>query len=731
MSLSRSLRGILVLLALVGVSTMRPAAPLAASELEETSIRLIPADAAFYGASLRNGEQIRIIAASNAWKKLMNMPSVQMGLGMLKGKLEDADDEKAAQLRAALDNPNVKDLLGLLADMFSDDVFCYGNADTGEVLELVQDVSNAVSYAPYYFMATGEGDAMSQPEMQGKAALYILTQNIDKLKIPTMVMGFSVADEQRAVLHLGKLEGILGMLAFVQPEFADKVSRQQVGDTKFLTLTLDGEMIPWDELPLDEIREIEANEGDVDKIVEKVKQLKLIIAFGVRDGYLMLALTDSMENLERMGKVDSLLTRPELAGIKKFENERLTGISYASQNFVARMAFTADDLDGLLRIGAAALKELPLPDEAKGRIRKDAQALADDIKKLIPAPGAGAAVSFLTGRGVESYSYNWTENKGLDGSQPLDLLNHIGGDPLLAIAWRERVYPDAYDRIAHWVRVTHGYFDEFAVPEMSENDREKYGRAVKLLKPLFEQLVQVTNNSLVPACTGQSAIVIDAKLRSKQIAAGIPETEEAMALPEPAVVVGIQDADAMREAYVGYQKFFNDLLEVARELDEEGGIPDDYEIPWPDVSETSAGSTLSYTLPSELGIDGQIKPNAVLTDKVAVATASESHSQRLLKSTPPAAGGVLADAGRPRAVAVVFNWAATIDAATPWLRLAARKVAEENLGDDADDAQIEQIVAQVDTVLDVLKAVRRCTAECYFEDGALVTHSLTEVQDVP
>jgi len=730
MSFSRSLRGILVLLALVGVSTMRPAAPLAASELEETSIRLIPADAAFYGASLRNGEQIRIIAESNAWKKLMDMPSVQMGLGMLKAKLEDVDDEKAAQVRAALDNPNVKDLLGLLADMFSDDVFCYGNADVADVLELTQDVSNAVSYAPYYFMATGEGDAMSQPEMQGKAALYILTQNIDKLKIPTMVMGFSVADEQRAVLHLGKLEGLLGMLAFVQPEFADKVSRQQVGDTKFLTLTLDGEMIPWDELPLDDVREIEANEGDVDKIVEKVKQLKLIIAFGVRDGYLTVALTDSLEKLERMGKADSLLTRPEFAGVKKFGNERLTGISYASKDFVGRMAFSAGDLEDLLKIGAAALKELPLPDKAKGRIRKDVEALADDIKKLIPAPGAGVAVSFLTDKGVESYNYNWTESKILDGSQPLDLLNHIGGDPLLAIAWRERVYPDAYDRIAHWVRVAHGYFEEFAVPEMSENDREKYDRAIKLLKPLFEQLVQVTNDILIPACTGQSAIVIDAKLRSKQVAGGIPETEEAMPLPEPAIVIGIKDADAMREAYVGYQKFFNDLLEAARELDEEGEIPDDYEIPWPDVSETSAGSKLSYTLPSELGIDGQIKPNAVLTDEVAVATASESHSQRLLKSTPSAAGGVLADAGRPRALAVVFNWAATIDAATPWLRLVARKVAEENLGDDADDAQIEQIVAQVDTVLEVLKAVRRCTAECYFEDGALVTHSLTEVQDV-
>ena len=247
------------------------------------------------------------------------------------------------------------------------------------------------------------------------------------------------------------------------------------------------------------------------------------------------------------------------------------------------MAMSAEDLDGLLEIGDLALKELPLDDDDKERIRKDATELANDLKSLIPKPGAAVGVSFLTEQGGESYGYNWTENFMLDGSQPLDVLSHIGGDPLLAIAWRENVYPDVYDRVIHWVRVGHEYFEEFAVPEMSEKDQRKYKKVVKLVKPLCEQLNDVNRESLIPAFSGQSAIVIDAKLMSKKIAAEIPETEEAMPLLEPAIVVGIKDADAMREAYVGYQRFFNDLLEVARELDEHGEIPDDYQIPWPEV----------------------------------------------------------------------------------------------------------------------------------------------------
>ena len=729
MSVSRSLRGILVFLALLGVLAVFPVDHLQASELEDCSIRLIPADAAFYGASLRNGEQIRIVAESTAWKKLMDMPSVQMGLGMLKAQLDNEDNEQAAQAKAMLENPQVQDLLGLLADMFSNDVFCYGDAEVGDVVELAQELNNATSYGPLYFAAAGEADAMSPQEMQAKAALYALAKNADHIKIPTMVMGFSVEDEQRAIMHLGKLEGLFGFLTLMQPDFAGRVVRQEVGDTQFLTLTLDGEMIPWDEVPLDDIRELEDNEGDVDKIVQKINELKLIVAFGVRDGYLMVAMTDSIDKLAKLGEGDSLLTRPELDVIKKYADERLTGVSYMSKDFATRIAMSPEDIDGLLMIGGAALKQLPLDDKDKERIRNDAKKLADDLKGLIPKPGAAVGVAFLTSTGAEAYGYNWTENKLLDGSKPLAVLNHIGGDPLLAVAWREHVYPKIYDRFIHWVHVGHKYFEEFAVPEMNDRDREKYEKAVKLIKPLCEQLTEVNRDCLIPAFDGQAAIVIDAKLMSKKIAADVPETEDLMPLPEPAVVVGIKDADAMREAYVGYQRFFNGLLEALRELDENGEIPDDYEIPWPEVSETSDTSTLTYTLPSELGVDEQIVPNAVLTDDIAVVTASRDHSARLIESRAPVAGGALADANRPRAVAVLFNWAGTVDAFSPWLRLAARQAARENLGGADDDPEIEAIMTQVDTVLDVLKVIRRCTVECYFEDGALVTHSMTEIQD--
>ncbi len=64
------------------------------------------------------------------------------------------------------------------------------------------------------------------------------------------------------------------------------------------------------------------------------------------------------------------------------------------------------------------------PDREAG-IRKDLAALAKDIKRMIPQPGAMMALSFLTDRGIEAYTYNWGQQIALDGSKPLDILQHV------------------------------------------------------------------------------------------------------------------------------------------------------------------------------------------------------------------------------------------------------------------------------------------------------------------
>ena len=80
--------------AAVGVLAARPAAAADLAKLD-TSLKLIPADAAFYSSMLRNREQFEAIKNSNAWAKIMEMPVVQMGLFLYNAQVETPDSGPA------------------------------------------------------------------------------------------------------------------------------------------------------------------------------------------------------------------------------------------------------------------------------------------------------------------------------------------------------------------------------------------------------------------------------------------------------------------------------------------------------------------------------------------------------------------------------------------------------------------------------------------------------------
>ena len=65
-----------------------------------------------------------------------------------------------------------------------------------------------------------------------------------------------------------------------------RLKKTKVGDHQCLVLTLDGAMVDWEVLA-DKLKEMETEEGDAQKIVDRLKESKLVIALGVRDNYLL------------------------------------------------------------------------------------------------------------------------------------------------------------------------------------------------------------------------------------------------------------------------------------------------------------------------------------------------------------------------------------------------------------------------------------------------------------
>ncbi len=130
-------------------------------------------------------------------------------------------------------------------------------------------------------MASGDLQSGGNPAAQGQLVLSTLADNIDLLKVPNVIIGFRVKDPRAAADEIAKLEGMAQQLGFAVPELIKVIKRQKAGDGDYLTLTVSGAMIPWDDIPLDAPRPLEAHPGDLDKVVAKIKKTTFMLALGL------------------------------------------------------------------------------------------------------------------------------------------------------------------------------------------------------------------------------------------------------------------------------------------------------------------------------------------------------------------------------------------------------------------------------------------------------------------
>ena len=415
--------------------------------------------------------------------------------------------------------------------------------------------------------------------------------------------------------------------------------------------------------------------------------------------------------------------------LEKYADRRLASVGYVSQEMTRQLNNQKKQLDDMLAAGTNCCNAGRASNRgAGGPHPRRRQKLVADLKAIMPEAGATMGLSFLTDRGVEGYRYAWGSHGPLDGSKPLELLEHVGGNPLLGLVARQKVDVEHYDLMVKWVKTAYGYFHDFALPRVQDDDRRKLEKFLGSALPLVERMDKVNREMLFPALAdGQSALVIDGKLASKHFVESLPATEKSMPMVEPAMVIGVSDAGLLKKALGEYKTIVNGLIDAVRQI-EGSNVPPDFRIPEPQMTETSAGTIYSFPLPEEWGVDKQIVPNFGLSDKVAVFSASQAHTERLLRQTPLGVGGVLAGAGRPLCAAVWVDWAGLMEAAAPWVDFAARQAMAQNNIDD--EGQQKAVLDQVHTALDVLKVLRTITNESYLEGDVLVQHTLVELRDV-
>jgi hypothetical protein len=689
-----------------------------------TALKWIPADAAFYSSLLRNREQVEAVTHSKAWAKLMALPLVQQGLQAAQAQLKNPLNPQAAEFLRALQSPENKQLLAVLGDMASEEIFIYGGESCVSVIELMAELNTAARFGSLFAQLGGKG-----PEAQGHVFLEALAHSQELIRIPDLVIGFRLRNKEPAQAQLKRLETYLKDQEKDNRLFKGRIRRSKLAGGDFLTVSLDGGMLPRQQLA-EGFKTQEETPGEFDNLLKKLTSLKLIVAIGIRDDYFLVSVGESTRPLTRLGSEPRLADRPELKPLEQHRDKRLTSITFASETLRSCLGTTATDIDQLVAQADTALQSADLSQEQKNRIRKDLAALAKDVKTLLPIPGPLFALSYLTDRGLEGFSYDGNQYPGLDGSKPLTLLNHVGGSPLLAVVGNRQHLVEGYQLVAKWVRVADRYFDDLVVPKLNADQQGLAEQVAGVVRPAATKLDKITSQLFLPSLTGQWAFVLDAKITSKRWQENMPEMDKPAHMAEPAIVVGVRDAAKLRKAFADYRTTLNDLIS---KLHEQVPLFPDNEIPEAESRKVQGGTLFLYPLPEEWGFDKQILPNAGLGDDLAVITIDQSHTERLLSATPlKVQGGPLADLQKPRVGAVYFDWSGLITAASPWVQLAVKTGMSQNVsqeGEEIDAARLDSTLKQVRTILDLLRCLRTYSSSCVLDGKTLVTHNELMVQD--
>ncbi len=516
------------------------------------------------------------------------------------------------------------------------------------------------------------------------------------------------------------------------PLLNDRFKRVKSAVSEFLTLELDGELIPWAMLP---IADFEDKKDEFAPLIKHVKKSKLTVSLGIKDGYLLLGIAPTSKELEKFGGANkSLADRDEFKPLAKHADKPLVSIGYASKAFVRAVSGGESNFDGIANTLKEALNSADLKEERKKAIAKDLDEISRATKSVETPVGASMSFSFLSKNGIESYTYGY-EQGAAHKSLSCQLHHHFGGNPIFAAAFAGSADGTGYDGLVTMIKMIYGHAEGVFLDKADDDAKNQYKEAAKGILPLFKRLDDATRNLLIPSLkeTGLG-LVIDAQWSSKQWHAALPELPKAMPMIELGLLLGVSDSKKFADAMKEYRITFNELYKKIRDVNPNKDNTPEIKIPAPEKETTKHGTLYYYPIPEEYGLDKQFQPYFALGKKVGVIALSKKHTERLLENRPlKIESGPLTRKGPVVGVALL-NWPAFVDAAAPWVEFAVQ--ANIPVPDDADAAKqakmlTEGILKQVRVALTVLKAFKGVTSATYVEGDALVTHSESVFKDLP
>jgi hypothetical protein len=773
-ALPRGSRRRLVVAALL--ATVAPAVASAADlgRLADSGLAVVPADAAFVSASLRLREQYDRIVRSNAWAALRDLPGVKRALDSFEEQ-RSMPGSPVSMVDTFVELPENAQAVELLKDMVSRDTFVYGEPSCVAFVKLAQKLQQAQQMAGLLSGPERAGldgffefeeemeeedelddeeagvarrprvmpvamqagvDALTPEELQKRAVIEVLADNLDLLVVPDVVWGFAITRREPATAQLERLESLARLFTQGNPDLADAVARQKVAGAEFVTLTLDGDRLPWDEIE----RELDAADvPGIDDVIARLRGLDLVVALGVVGDRVILSVGDSVDHLEKLVAPAEarLIGQPAFAPLLEHRDAPLTAVSYLSEPLAAAVAPAAPEGETIAGFVAGLTEAGSLSEEAAADLEEWLSAGATGYARRLPEPGPWLGYSFMTDLGYEGYAWDWSKSRTLDGSKRLDLLEHSGGAPVAVLVGRLAADPTLLDDLAAFVTGGWQLLDRHV---LAGADRDRAATVAARLAPLGEKFSTALRTKLVPALAdGQVGLVIDSKTKVKRPHRDLPASADQLPLPEPAIVLPLRDAKLFRDGLSDVFALSDELVDTLEAIDPDA-VPDGYRVPDPEKTKVEAGSIWSFALPRS-GLDDAVRPAIGVGERVAVFSLVPKQAGRLLAGNRLETGAQLTTFEEPLAAGAALDFAGLVDTLEPWIAYLARygsmqqrdgvvdAAAELSAADENEQAK--DALRHVDVVLDVARCLRAAVAETAVQNDATVTHWRNVIRDLP
>lgn len=751
---------------LAGILIAAPAladAP-ATSRLESLGVSMIPQDAAFVSSSLRIREQYDSLVNSNAFKSILKLPAVRRALDSLEEQ-RSTPGSALSTFDTFMQLPENADAVELLSDMVANDTFVYGEPSCVSFWQLVRKVAEAQQRASVGEAGGGEADIVvesideededrdvelfaaevgsADAVRQARAVLAALAGNLDLVVVPDLVWGFKTVKGDIATDQIKRLEVLATLMLQADQDVPLAVDRKKLANGEVLTLTLDGNQAPWDEIERSAV-EVTGDAEGVAKLFGRLKELDVVFAIGRVGDWVIVSVGDSTDHLEKLVLPNSgrkgLLTLPAFAPLAAHGDKRLTGISYLSESLCEAVNSSRSDMESLLGVIDQLDDTAGVTAEAKKDIRGLAEKAVDEWAKRLPEAGPWMSFAFLNDRGYEGYIWNWGRNQPLDGTKRLDLLEHAGGAPLAVMVSRVKNDPEGLDALIDLFQSGWALGQKHGRDQLDADDLEKFDAFAEHLVPLGGKFAAILRDKIAKSLAdGQVGLVLDSKGRSKRVQGKLPSSPEPLPLLEPAVVVSLADPKLFREGLSDLFALGDEFTDALRQMDSDA-VPEGYRIPEPEKAKVDDGSVWSWKLVNSR-LDDQIRPAIGVGDEVAVFSMTPKQAGRILVESRLETGSQLAKFDEPLAAAAAFDVAGAIDAIEPWITYLTRYGCVQDRDGSVDPdveltaadetEQAKEVLEHVRVVLAAAKSLRAAAAETSFQGDALVTHWQNVIRDTP